>query len=78
MAVKRTTKPRKRATKRTNVKRANAISLSGIKARKGENLTKGAGWRLVATKGRNRVFAGRLVAVIRSKGQRLAVFNVPT
>ena len=78
MAVKRTTKRGKRATKRTNAKKANEINLSAIKARKGENLTKGAGWRLVATKGRNRVFAARLVAVIRSKGQRLAVFNVPT
>ena len=81
MAVKRATTRKKSATKGTTAKRATktkTLSISGIKARKGENLTKGGGWLLVATKGRKRVFSGRLVAVVRSKGQRLAVFNVPT
>lgn len=53
------------------------ITLRGEKAPKGAKMTKGAGWKLVATKGRNRVFTGSLLQTFNIGNKRLAIFNVP-
>lgn len=53
------------------------ITIRGQKAKKGERMTKGTGWRLATTKGRKRVFAGTLLETINLGRKRLAIFNVP-
>jgi hypothetical protein len=57
---------------------AGDITIKGIKAPKGAKMTKGSSWRLVATKGRQRVFKGTLLQTIHVGGRRLAIFSVPT
>lgn len=56
---------------------ATEIRIQGKKARKGERMTKGAGWRLAIVKGRKRIFAGTLLHTINIGSKRIAVFNVP-
>lgn len=56
---------------------ANDITIKGVKAPKGAKMTKGNSWRLVATKGRKRVFSGTLLQTINIGGKRLAIFSVP-
>lgn len=56
---------------------ANDITIKGIKAPKGAKMTKGNSWRLVATKGKKRVFAGTLLQTINFGNKRLAIFSVP-
>lgn len=56
---------------------ASEITIKGQKAKRGERMTKGAGWRLATTKGRKRVFVGTLVETINFGGKRLAIFSVP-
>ncbi len=56
---------------------ANDVTIKGKKAKKGERLTKGNGWRLAATKGRKRVFVGTLLETINLGPQRIAIFSVP-
>lgn len=56
---------------------ATDITIKGIKAPKGAKMTKGNSWRLVATKGRKRVFSGTLLQTINIGKQRLAIFSVP-
>ncbi len=57
---------------------AGGITIKGTKAKKGERMTKGNGWRLATTKRRKRVFAGTLIETINFGGKRLAIFSVPT
>ncbi len=45
--------------------------------RRGKKMTKGAGWKLVATIGRKREFKGTLLATINHGSKRLAIFSVP-
>jgi len=53
------------------------ISIKGAKARRGERMTKGKGWRLAAVKGQKRVFVGTLLETINMGSRRLAIFSVP-
>ncbi len=56
---------------------ANEITIKGEKAKRGERMTKGSGWRLAATTGRKRIFAGSLLTTINMGNKRLAIFSVP-
>jgi hypothetical protein len=56
---------------------ANEITMSGAKAKKGERMTKGRGWRLAATKRKRRIFVGTLLETTNVNGGRLAIFSVP-
>jgi len=56
---------------------AATITLKGTKPRRGERMTNGNGWRLVATKGRKRVFVGTLLDTVTKRGNRIAIFSVP-
>lgn len=56
---------------------AGGITIKGKKAKKGERMTKGNGWRLATTKGRKRVFVGTLLETINIGSKRIAVFSVP-
>lgn len=53
------------------------INIKGRKARTGERMTPGKGWRLATTKGRRRVFSGTLLVTFNVGGRRVAVFSVP-
>lgn len=53
------------------------IRILGQKARRGERMTKGKGWRLAMEKGRKRVFIGTLLETINLGDRRLAIFSVP-
>jgi hypothetical protein len=53
------------------------ITIRGEKARRGERMTRGKGWRLAMTKGRKRVFVGTLLETINLGEKRLAIFSVP-
>ncbi len=53
------------------------ITIHGERAKKGERMTKGKGWRLAAVKGRKRVFVGTLLDTINLGKKRLAIFSVP-
>jgi hypothetical protein len=53
------------------------IRIKGQKARKGERMTKGTGWRLAIVKGRKRVFVGTLVHTMNFGSKRIAIFSVP-
>jgi len=56
---------------------ANDIEIQGKKAKKGERMTRGSGWRLATTKGQKRVFAGTLLGTINLENRRVAIFSVP-
>ena len=53
------------------------IRILGQRARRGERMTKGKGWRLAMEKGRKRVFVGTLLETINLGDRRLAIFSVP-
>lgn len=53
------------------------VKILGQKARRGERMTKGKGWRLAMEKGRKRVFVGTLLEIINLGDRRLAIFSVP-
>lgn len=53
------------------------ITIKGTKARRGERMTKGTGWRLAMVRGRRRVFAGTLLHTINMGSKRIAIFSVP-
>lgn len=53
------------------------IQISGKRARRGDRMTKGQGWRLAATRGDKRVFVGTLLTTINMGEKRIAVFSVP-
>ena len=56
---------------------AGEIVIKGVKARKGERMTGGSGWRLATTKGKKRVFVGTLLETINRGKERIAIFSVP-
>ena len=57
---------------------ANDVTIKGKKAKKGERMTGGNGWRLATTKGRKRVFVGTLLHTINmGPTRRIAIFSVP-
>jgi hypothetical protein len=56
---------------------ANRIRIMGKKARKGERMTKGKGWKLAMEAGRKRVFPGTLLETINIGSKRIAIFSVP-
>ncbi len=56
---------------------ASDINIQGKKAKRGERMTKGKGWRLAAVLGSKRVFVGTLLATINLDKKRLAIFSVP-
>lgn len=56
---------------------AGEISIKGNKAKKGERMTKGKGWRLATVSGRKRVFVGTLLQTVNFGEKRLAIFSVP-
>lgn len=53
------------------------ITVKGKKAKRGERMTGGNGWRLATTKGKKRVFVGTLLTTINYGSQRFAIFSVP-
>lgn len=53
------------------------ITIKGDKARRGERMTVGQGWRLAIVKGRKRVFVGTLLKTFNFGDRRLAIFSVP-
>jgi hypothetical protein len=56
---------------------ASGIIIRGQRAKRGERMTRGKGWRLIATKGKRRVFVGTLLETINLGSKRLAIFSVP-
>ena len=56
---------------------ATDITIKGKKAKKGERMTGGNGWRLATTKGKKRVFVGTLLKTINMGSKRIAIFSVP-
>jgi len=56
---------------------ATDIIIKGKKAKKGERMTGGNGWRLATTKGKKRVFVGTLLRTINMGSKRIAIFSVP-
>lgn len=56
---------------------AGQIKILGQRARRGERMTRGKGWRLAMEKGRKRVFVGTLLETINLGDRRLAIFSVP-
>ena len=56
---------------------AGGIQIQGERARKGERMTKGKGWRLATVKGRRRVFVGALLYTMNFGDKRIAIFSVP-
>ena len=56
---------------------ATEIIIKGQKAQRGERMTKGSGWRLATTKGRNRLFVATLLDTINLGDKRIAIFSVP-
>lgn len=53
------------------------LTFSGRKAKRGERMTKGKGWRLAVVKGDKRVFVGTLLETINLGDKRIAIFSVP-
>lgn len=53
------------------------IVIKGQKAKRGERMTRGSGWRLATTKGKKRVFVGTLLETINRGKERIAIFSVP-
>jgi hypothetical protein len=51
--------------------------IKGQKAKRGERMTGGNGWRLATTKGKKRVFVGTLLETINRGKERIAIFSVP-
>ena len=49
------------------------VRIMGQKARKGERMTKGKGWRLAMEKGRKRVFIGTLLETVNFGNKRIAI-----
>jgi len=56
---------------------ASEITIKGQRAKKGERMTGGTGWRLATTRGKKRVFAGTLLKTFNLGRSRLAIFSVP-
>jgi hypothetical protein len=56
---------------------ASEITIKGQKAKTGERMTGGQGWRLATTKGKKRVFVATLIQTFNFGKKRLAIFSVP-
>lgn len=56
---------------------ASEIIIKGQKAKVGERMTGGTGWRLATTKGKKRVFVGTLLQTFNFGAKRIAIFSVP-
>jgi hypothetical protein len=56
---------------------ADQIQIMGKKAKRGDRMTKGKGWRLAVLKGDKRIFVGTLLETINMGEKRLAIFSVP-
>ena len=56
---------------------ASEITIKGQKAKVGERMTGGSGWRLATTKGKKRVFVASLMKTFNFGNKRLALFSVP-
>jgi hypothetical protein len=67
----------KKKEKKKKGRVAKGITIQGAKAKRGERMTGGQGWRLVTTKGRKRVFVGTLLDTYNMGNKRLAMFSVP-
>lgn len=57
--------------------KSTSITIQGKKAKRGERMSKGKGWRLVKAKGR-KVFVGTLLETLYLGRKRIAIFSVPT
>ena len=55
----------------------NEITIKGKKAKKGERMNKGTGWRLAKITGGKLVFVGTLLETINIGKSRIAIFSVP-
>jgi len=53
------------------------IRIKGQRAKKGERMTKGKGWRLATVIGSKRVFVATLLETINFGRKRIAIFSVP-
>jgi hypothetical protein len=53
------------------------VTIKGEKAKPGERMTAGAGWRLATTKASKRVFVGTLLQTFNFGTKRIAIFSVP-
>lgn len=60
-----------------NYAMADQIQIMGKKAKRGDRMTKGKGWRLAVIKGDKRIFVGTLLETINMGNKRLAIFSVP-
>ena len=56
---------------------ASDITIQGTKAKRGERMTTGTGWRLATIKERKRIFVGTLIKTFNFGKIRLAIFSVP-
>lgn len=56
---------------------AGGITIRGVKAKKGQRMTGGVGWRLATTQGKKRVFVGTLLGTMNFGKKRIAIFSVP-
>jgi hypothetical protein len=56
---------------------ASDIIIKGQKAKRGERMTKGTGWRLAIITNKKRVFVGTLLETINRGKERIAIFSVP-
>jgi hypothetical protein len=56
---------------------ADEIIIRGVKAKRGERMTMGQGWRLAVVKGQKRIFVATLLQTFNFGRRRLAIFSVP-
>ncbi len=56
---------------------AKKIIVGGKRPKKGVKMTKGQGWKLIATKGKQRDFNASLLGTVNRGKLRLAIFSVP-
>jgi hypothetical protein len=56
---------------------ADQIQIIGKKAKRGDRMTMGKGWRLAVVKGDKRIFVATLLQTINIGNKRIAIFSVP-
>jgi hypothetical protein len=56
--------------------KSTSITIRGKRAKRGERMTSGKGWRLLKVKGK-KVFVGTLLDTINLGSKRIAIFSVP-
>jgi hypothetical protein len=57
--------------------KSTGIFIKGKRAKRGERMMRGKGWRLVKVSGK-KVFVGTLLDTIHIGAKRIAIFSVPT